>query len=114
MSERPDADLEMERMIAASFAACPKPRLSPGFAAGILEECGRIDRRRERFRTAKLVQAVFGAAAVAGSGLIVAGLRWPAWASDVLLLLTPFIFIGLASSRRLFTAEERLLRPRPL
>ena len=109
MNERLDADPDLERMIAASFADAPKPRLSSGFAAKVLDECGRIDRRRERFRGARLVQAAVWAAAILGSGWIITGLRWPAWIPNAFLLLTPFVFVGLAFSRRILPEIAALI-----
>lgn len=100
MTEVKDMDFDVDKCIARTLKTAPKPRLSADFTATALERMERMDRRRDMFRRASKIQAIYWAIALVGTGFIISRIRWPGWISLVLLILTPFVFVGLASWRR--------------
>jgi hypothetical protein len=98
---------DTDAIIAATLKTVPKPRLSAGFSAAVMDGLERDDRRRRACRRASVVGSVFWALALVGSGFIIAGIRWPGWMSLFLLALTPFVFFALASRIRILPRLER-------
>jgi len=103
----------MERIVRETLADYPQPRLSAGFAAGIMGRIDRRERKREFVSGAGVVLGVYWAAVFAFSGFLLAGVKWPAWLSPALVALTPCVFLAAVAPRRLFLRLARALSLSP-
>ena len=103
----------MDRVIRDTLADQPQPRLSAGFAAGVMGRIDRRERKREFVRGAGVVLGVYWAAVLAFSGFLLAGVKWPAWFPLSLAALTPCVFLATVAPRRLFLRLARALSPSP-